>query len=244
MGRRGSVNRFLPLLRTTEDTHSERRAAIIGAGTVGLAVAQTLEELGWDLKIIERSRKRCEQVAAVLRGLVLHGDGADLDLLEQEHIGELPLVIAVTSNDEKNLLVSLLAKQLGVKRIVTRAESLMNERMFEKLGIDVVRSAHGAALRSAVRNIDRGKSEIRAEIEHGDATILELTLPEHFPETRLLDWRMPSLAVVGAILRGRKVIVPDGQDPLRPGDELLIFCNREDGDATREYFLEGAASSS
>jgi trk system potassium uptake protein TrkA len=147
------------------------------------------------------------------------------------------VLVATTDNDEKNLLVSLLAKQLGVKRIVTRADRLSNERLFEKVGIDVVRSARGAAIRSVVRTIDQTHSEIRAELEHGDACVIELKLPTDFPETKLKDLQPPTFSRVGAVVRDRRVVVPGGNDVVAGGDEVLIFCTREDEERTREFYL-------
>jgi len=200
-----------------------------------------LEDAGFRVKVVELDKHRCEEIAGSLDSLVLNGDGADLDLLEQERIGDSSVLVAVADNDEKNLLVSLLAKQLGVRRTVTRAAHLANEIMFEKVGIDVVRSAKGAAIRSVVRNVDPSSLEIRAELEHGDACVIELDLPKGFTSTRLSDLRPPTFARVGSVQRDRRLFVPHGGDLLRPGDRVLIFCTRADEHETREFFLDPQA---
>jgi trk system potassium uptake protein TrkA len=241
MGRWRPVRRLLlSYLREDAARAEKREATVVGAGTVGFLVARGLEESGWHVKVIEKSAARCEEVAGQLKSLVLHGDGADLDLLEQEQIGAAPVLVAVANNDEKNLLVSLLGKQLGVERIVTRATRLSNEYMFERVGIDVVRSARGAAIRSIVRGIDTEHSEIRAELDHGDACVIELTLPEGFETVALRDIKPPTLARVGSIIRSSRVIIPGGNDELRAGDGVLIFCTRDDEEQTREFFLCGS----
>lgn len=238
MGRGHAVrelNRFLRRRHKRE----KHRAAIVGAGSVGVSIARGLLEEGWHITLIESDRARCEEVSNELDCLVLHGDGADLDLLEQERIGDIPVVVCVTNNDEKNLLVSLLAKGLGVPRIVTRADRAHNETMFERVGVDVALSARGAAIRSIVQSIDTSHQEIRAVLEHGSACVIELTLPAEFPTIKLLALNPPAYAVVGAITRGRQVIVPHGVDTLQAGDEVLIFCSTADEDRVREYFLDG-----
>ncbi len=238
MGRWLAVRRLLfRFLRGDSHPTEKRNATVVGGGVVGVAVVRGLEDAGWEVKLIEQSKARCEAVAAQVKSLVLHGDGADIHLLEQEGIGESSVLVATMDNDEKNLLVSLLAKQLGVKRTITRANRLANERMFEKVGIDVVRSAGGAAIRSVVRSIDQTQSEIRAELEHGDACVIELKLPSEFPGTLLRDLHPPTFARVGSVSRGRRVIVPGGDDVLRGGDQVLIFCTRADEQQTREFFL-------
>lgn len=243
MGRWKSIRWLLQrFLRSESRAKVSRTATVVGGGTVGVAVVRGLEEAGWEVKLVESDKERCEQIAAGVQSMVLYGDGADIDLLEQERIGESSVLVATTNNDEKNLLVSLLAKQLGVKRIVTRADRLSNERLFEKVGIDVVRSARGAAIRSVVRTIDQSHSEIRAELEHGDACVIELKLPSDFPEIRLRDLRPPTFSRVGAVVRDRRVVVPGGNDVLRGGDEVLIFCTRDDEEHTREFYLNPTRS--
>ena len=173
----------------------------------------------------------------MVTGLVLHGDGTDLDLLQAERIGERPLLVAVTSNDEKNLLVSLLAKSLGVERIVTRADHLSNERLFEKVGIDVVLSARGAAVRSVLRSLELTPSEMLAEVEHGDAEVLELVLPDDLPAIPLASMKSELLGIIGAILRKGQVIIPRGSDKVQGGDHLLVFCLRAVEADVRDFFL-------
>lgn len=238
MGTLGGMNKLLSgYLRTEGTKHARREGTVVGGGTVGMAVATGLENAGWSVKVIEMDRKRCEEIAPSLKGLVLHGDGTDLDLLESERIGEAPVLVAVTSNDEKNLLVSLLAKSLGVQRIVTRADHLSNERLFEKVGIDVVRSARGAAVRSVLSLVDATGSEMLAELEHGDAEVLELVLPDDLPPVRLMDMKSGLFGIIGAILRDGRVIIPRGPDFVQGGDHLLVFCMRNEEESVRAFFL-------
>lgn len=238
MGTLAGVNRLLQrYLRPGGGERQSRRATVVGCGVVGLAVAKGLEEAGWEVKVIDSSRKRCDEVAAQLRCMVLCGDGTDLDLLEEERIADSSVLVAVTSNDEKNLLVSLLAKHhLGVPRIVTRADKPVNERLFEKVGIDVVRSARGAAINSVVRNVAAAAADLLAELEHGDVVVLRLEVPAHREPKPLAEMHAPVFAIVGAILREGQVIIPQGSDEVRGGDRLLVFCSREDEDKARRFF--------
>ena len=238
MGSMVGINRLLArYLRASSGGARRHDATVVGGGTVGLSVALGLEAAGWSVRVIESDRKRCEEIAKDLEGLVLHGDGADLDLLQNERIGERPVLVAVTSNDEKNLLVSLLAKSLGVNRIVTRADHLSNERLFERVGIDVVLSARGAAVRSVLRSVDVARTEMLAELELGDAEILELVLPSDLPPVPLMRMKSGLLGIIGAILRKGQVIIPRGTDHVEGGDHLIVFCMREVEEDVREFFL-------
>ena len=237
MGNLSGINRLLfRYLPGESGARAPRRVTVVGGGVVGFTVSKGLEEAGWDVKLIESDRKRCEEIAPRLKSLVLHGDGTDLDLLQEEHIGDSSVLVAVTSNDEKNLLVSLLGKHLGVDRTVTRADQEVNERLFEKVGIDVVRSARGAAIQSVVRAVAAAQTDLLAELEHGDVVVLRLEVPEEMQPTPLSHLKAPVFAIVGAILRKGKVIIPAGRDEIRAGDRLLVFCSRHDEDRARRFF--------
>jgi len=239
MGSLAGINRLLSsYLRVGSRGRARQEATVVGGGSVGLAVARGLEDAGWSVKVIETDRKRCEEIAPDVKGLVLHGDGSDIDLLQAERIGEAPVLVAVTSNDEKNLLVSLLAKSLGVQRIVTRADHLSNERLFERVGIDVVRSARGAAVRSVLRMVDVTSAELLAELEHGDAEVLELVMPADLPKVPIVNMKAALFGIIGAILRRGRVIIPRGNDHVEAGDHILVFCMRDQEEDVREFFLE------
>lgn len=217
--------------------------AIVGGGNVGQMVAEGLEdEGGFQTRLIESDRRRCEELARRLRStLVLQGDGTDLDLLESERIDTSDVLVAVTNRDEKNLLVSLLGKQMGIRRIVTRADRPVNERLFERVGIDSTRSARGSAVQAVVAQIVGGRRALLAEVEHGDARVIELTVPAGFPPTRLKDLHVPVFAIVGAIRRGRQTLIPRGGDALQGGDRVLVFCDRASEEAAREFFAMPAS---
>lgn len=238
MGNMGGINRLIyKWLRPASARGRARRATVIGGGLVGFDVAKGLGDAGWEVKVVDADRARCEEISPLLpKALVLHFDGTNLDRLQEEDVGESSVLIAVTSNDEKNLMVSLLAKHLGVPRIVTRADKSSNERLFEKVGIDVVRSARGAAISSVARGIVASQTDLMAELEHGDVVVLRLEVPAHRPPTSLSKMRAPVFAIIGAILREGKVIIPHGDDEVAGGDRLLVFTKREDEDTARHYF--------
>ncbi|MCB9506537.1 MAG: Trk system potassium transporter TrkA [Myxococcales bacterium] len=209
---------------------SRGKALVIGGGLVGSAVAAGLIDAGWTVRVVEADRARCSDLAAQLDCLVLHGDGSDLDLLEQEMADQPDALVAVTSNDEKNLLISLLGQHLGVPRVITRADRLINERIFEKVGVDVVLSAKGAAIRRVVNEFVELDGRHLAELEHGDFSVLDVALPTTFSASRVADLQLPSFAIIGAIVRGTEARVPMGKDTVEPGDHLIVVCDRSGED--------------
>lgn len=241
IGKWGSVSRFRSrFLRNQRSGKERHRAAIVGCGEVGMTVIEELEAAGWSVTAVESDRDRCNRVTEIMSrssSMVIHGDGSDLELLEDEGIENYPVLVAVTNSDEKNLLISLLAKHMGVERILTRADNLNNERLFERVGIDVVLSAKGAAVRSVLREIEGSHDQV-AELEHGYVHLVEVELPADFPPTRLSELRAPMFVVVGAIIRKGRIIVPKGKTEMRPRDLLLVFTTSDDHPACRNFFLD------
>jgi trk system potassium uptake protein TrkA len=104
------------------------------------------------------------------------------------------------------------------------------------VGVDVVRSAKGAAIRTVLRTVDESDSEILAELEHGAACVQEILVDSNAREVPVSALAPPAYSVVGAILRGDRTIIPGGQDTIRADDHLFVFCAREDQEAILEYF--------
>src|SRR5687767_1896381 len=211
---------------------------IIGGGDVGLQLAERLEKSAHcRVRIMERDVARGEMLAARLKcSLVLNGDGTDLEFLESENVGRSDVLVCVIDNDERNLLASLLGRQLGVPKIVTRVSRPTNLRLFERVGIDVALSARGAAVASILHQITGGTSSLLAVIEHGEARVLELIVSPRFEPKPLKGIGAPGDAIVGAILRGRDVIIPRGDDRIEPGDRIIVFSTREAADRVQAYF--------
>ena len=205
---------------------ASRRVTIIGGGDVGYRLAQRLERTaGTDLLLIERDRERGELLAATLRrALVLQGDGTDPALLEAEDIGRSDVLVSVIDNDERNLLASLLGRQLGVRKVITRVSNPANHRLFERVGIDVALSARGAALTSVVHHVDGGRSSLLAILQEGQARVVELTAPAALRSTAVKDLALPREAIVGSVLRDGRVLVPRGDDRVEGGDRLIVCC--------------------
>ena len=216
----------------------QQLVTIIGGGDVGLKLAERLDSMrSVQLRIIEREQPRGEMLAARLRhALVLNGDGTDLSLLEAEDIGRSDVLVSVIDNDEKNLLASLLGRQLGVRRIITRVSKTANLRLFERVGVDVAISARGAAVASVLHHLEGGQASLLAVLEEGEGRILEVQVPPDYHSRPLRELNAPRDSIVASILRGSEVIVPRGTDVLRAGDRLLVFSTRAAAEHVRTFF--------
>ena len=215
-----------------------QKVTIIGGGDVGLRLAERLDPVeDLDVVVIERDAARGELLASRLRrSLVLSGDGTDLELLEAEDIGRSDVLVSVIDNDERNLLASLLGRQLGVRRVVTRVSRRANLRLFERVGIDVALSARGAAVASVLHQIQGGATRLLAEVEQGAGRILEIEVPAGYGPRSLRDLDPPHNSIIGAILRDSQAIVPRGHDYIQPHDRLIVFTTHAAADKVRDYF--------
>ncbi|HXW06666.1 MAG TPA: Trk system potassium transporter TrkA [Vicinamibacterales bacterium] len=239
MGTPDALRALQPLIDPSAAPAARRQVVtIIGGGDVGFRLAQRLDSSSdCDVRIFEKERRRGELLAATLRrALVLHGDGTDLELLEGEEIGRSDVLVSVIDNDERNLLASLLARQLGVRKIITRVSRPANLRLFERVGIDVALSARGAAVASVVHQIQGGRANLLAVLEEGQATIVELVVPPGYRPRSLQELDAPPQSIVGAILRGDEVIIPRGADQIRPLDRLLVFATSDSVARIRDFF--------
>lgn len=214
-----------------------KNVAIIGGGSVGYELAKSLENTRLKIKIVENNYKRCEFLSQNLKKtLVLNADGTNLEFLEQEGIGNCDVAICVTNNDEKNLLCSLLTKQLGAKRTITRVDQAATATLFEKVGVDVAISPKEAAVNEIKNRIIESHAGILATVERGLAEILELKVRENFEDTMLMKLKLPARAVIAIIERKEKIIIPKGQTLIKANDSLLIFTKSQNVANIKDFF--------
>ncbi|MBF6594199.1 MAG: Trk system potassium transporter TrkA [Thermaceae bacterium] len=211
-----------------------RRVMVVGGGNVGYMVAQELLRVRLEVTIIDHEPARCAWLAEQLPGaLVLEGDGTDLELLESEGLDQVDAVVAVTENDEKNLLVSLLAKQVGVQKVVTRVNRGENRRLFEHVGIDIPLTPRAAAVREVMDWLSPENVDHLALIED-QVELLEFELPGNFREIPFDNLPLPKGAVAVALERGTKVYLRSPQLAVTAGDKLLVLTDRRVSDAVLE----------
>ena len=214
-----------------------KSVTIIGGGNVGLKLARSLDSLKIKIKIIERDEDRCNYLSQELNNaLIIHGDGTDLELLNEEDVASSDVVVSVTNNDEKNLLCSLLLKNLGAKKVISRVSKNTNIALFEQVGIDVAISSKSASLNEIKNNIKDTNVGILATVEQGQGEVLEIELPQNFTETKLMDLKLPAKAVIGIVQRRNRIIIPNGATQIMSGDNLIILTTSADAPVIKEFF--------
>jgi len=216
-----------------------RRVFIVGGGTVGYMIAKGLRETRVEVVLIEQDPERCEFLSEELSGvLVIQGDGTDLSLLEQEGIEDADAMIAVTDNDEKNLLVSLLAKQLGVEKVVTRVSRSETRTLFERVGVDIPLTPRQAAVREVLAHLNPEGVERIALIEDS-VEVIEVRVPPELDGRRVAELELPPHTTVVAAMRGWRVVLATADLQLKAGDELILMAAREEVAHVAELFKTG-----
>jgi len=203
-----------------------RRVIIVGAGEMGTALATSLDQTKINVKLIERDSQRCTNLAQKLESvIVINGDGSDRNLLQEENISDCDFMVAITGDEESNVLISLLAKGLGARKTITRISKLSYIPLVSAIGIDTVVSPRLSAIRAILQYIRRGKIISVAPLkgEHAEAIEAEALETSDMVNLPLYKVKFPKGALVGAIVRDGEIIIPLGDSVIKPKDRLIIF---------------------
>ena len=209
------------------EKRGSRRSFILGGSRIGQQIAQGLESLHFEVKLIERYEKRCLQLAEKLdRTVVLHTEGSDIQTLQDEGIEHADVFIAVTDNDETNILTCLLARQHGVQRTLALVSQPELLELASNLGIDACIAPRLAAASAILKFVRRGEIISLATIEGSNSEVLELEIKHQsgILNTPLSELHFPRGAIIGAIVRGEDYEIPTGDSSLQVGDRVVIFA--------------------
>lgn len=199
---------------------------IIGGGQIGTFISQELER-NIKIKIIEQDEKKANILVDKLqKTLVIKGDGSDLDLLTFEGLTEMDEFIAITGDDETNIITSLIAKHLKVPRTITLLSKQEYLPLTPTIGLDAVVSKEQITVNAIKKIIRRRQVAFYAELPGLDAKIIEFIAKKHSKIVRksLMETKFPKDALVGAILKnGETLEIPTGTSQIEPGDKVVVF---------------------
>ncbi len=200
---------------------------IVGGKQLGITVAQKLEKQDVGVKLIERDASRCERISSILkRTIVVHGDGTDQTTLEQENIRGVGAFLALTNDDENNIIASLLARRLGAKKVVALVNRLNYLPLVHRLGINTSVSPMLAAGDRILQFVRKGRVLSVTTFREEEAEAIELIAADgsKYVGRKLRDLRFPRGAIVGAIAKpSGEVIVPRGDESIEPNDRVIFF---------------------
>ena len=199
---------------------------IIGGGKVGLNVGVSLGQLGHEYLIVEQRRTRYDLLRAQLEDHVQYGDGTEMWVLEKAGIQRADLVVAVTGDDEDNLVIAELAKQeYRVPKVVARVNNPRNQRTFDMLSVDATLCAATMTVSMIQHELPSHQFVPLLSLKHEQLELVEIEVGDDSPAAHLTvgEMRLPPGALLAAVLRGGAALLPRGDETILPGDQVLCL---------------------
>lgn len=206
------------------------RVMIAGATRIGLALARRLERAEMSAVLIEENEELARRAADVLRAtLVVRGQVTDQTLLEEEEIERVSAFVALTPDHEVNLVSSLLARRLGAARAFALVDNPALANLIGEIGIDAVISPRLLAVGLTLQHIRRGRVRSVAALLEDKVEVIEAEAVRgsRLTSGRLGEIDLPRGVIVAALRRGERLLLPNGDDRVEPGDEVLIITTTE-----------------
>ena len=210
-----------------------KNAMICGGGRVAYYLASQLCNLGMNVKIIERNRERCEELCELLpKATIINGDATEHDLLIEEGIEKTDAFIALTGMDEENIIMSLFASKQSVSKVIVKINEDRRAMMIDELGLDSIVSAKTATADAILGYVRaRRNSQCSANVEtmyqllDGRVEALEFIIKSEnaYTGVPLKDLNLKVNNIIACIARGRKIIIPNGDDSIQVGDSVAII---------------------
>ncbi len=229
-----------------DKTHSEiklskkvRKLMIMGGGTLAVYLSRLLEKSGVEVVIVDNDIEVCKYLKEILDNVtVIYGDGTDFDLLEEEMISSFDAFVAATGHDETNLLMALSIKQFGVYKSVAKISRSNYNTIIDKLDLD---GAFNKSVITAAEVVSYLRSDKPGRVNltlQGDAEFTDYVLDENFQylDKAIIDMRLPRGILIVSVVRGKKVIIPNGSTVLKKGDRVIVFCLHENLQKLKQVF--------
>lgn len=215
------------------------KVLIIGAGRTGHFLAPMLEKKGLMVKVIEQDEIRCQTLSSMLdKGMVLCGDGTDINLLTEEGVADADVVVCLTGDDKLNLLIAQLARHLGAKKTIVRVTRNEYIQLMEKVGVDIVLSSRLLSAGEVLRFVRKGGIVSVSLLEGAQAEVIELIVGRNSEAEgqTLRDLPLPRECLVCTVVRGSEVYIPNGNTVLMAGDRIVLFIKSELAKNTVPFF--------
>ena len=213
-----------------QKTRPLEKVMIIGAGRIARALAVQLNAADVSVKVIEHDKKRCEEMAEILKSgsIAIYGDGTNVDLVAEEGISSADVVVCLTEDDRLNLMMALIAKHMGAEKTVVRVYRTEYVDLIEKVGVDVVISARLLSASEVLAFVRRGGVTRVSILEGAKAEAVEVIVQKgtRAEGNRLMDVKLPKSCLVCAYVRKNKAAIPNGNTILLHGDKIILFCLR------------------
>lgn len=226
---RGKVNTYFKQLSLP--TSKAKNVMILGGGNTAYYLAKMLLKIGVDVKIIEKSRQRCDELCELVpQATIIHGDGTDESLLLQEGLPKTEALIALLSMDEENILVSLYSHSVSSATTVTRVNRVNFNDIVNSMTLDSILYPRLITADHITKFVRSEKGSMNSDVESfysladGQAEVLEFSIKEESDITGVNLYKLPLKpnTLISCIYRKGKVIIPTGQDSILPGDTVVV----------------------
>ena len=242
-----TTKEYIPYIRKIvgkEHYTDVHNVIIMGGGKTAVRAALTIPDY-MNVKIIERSAERCERLNHLLSGsdaMVIHGDGRDLGLLEEEGIRTTQAFVALTGNAETNILACLTAKKLGVRKTIAMVENLDYVSMAESLDIGtIINKKTVAASHIYQMMLDADVSNLRS-LMLVDSEVAEFTAAEGSKVVKYMvkDLGLPFGVTIGGLVRAGEGMLVSGSSQIQPGDSVMVFCHEQKLKHIEKFFKKSS----
>jgi trk system potassium uptake protein TrkA len=213
---------------------------IAGAGILGFYTAKFLTKKGNDVVVIEQSKQRAEEITDKLDATVIKGDAKEIKTLQEAGVEEADVLLAMTGSDDANILISILAKQMGTKRALCRVTHIeYSEELFTKLGIDAVVYPELTIATQVEEMVDDPDISGFAMLEEGEIELIEfkISIDSDVIGKKVSKIKLPKRSQIIYIIRqkgSRELASPDSI--INAGDKVLVLTNKEEIDDVEKLF--------
>lgn len=216
-----------------------KRVLVLGGGKLGQYLTERLIEDHIEVTVIERDLERAQDLKEkVPHAMVIHGDGTNFDLIQEEMLDDIDAFVAATGIDETNILMALAMKEEGVAKSVAKISRPNFISILDRLHLDASFNPSFITA-SVILKMVRGKDALAINLMiDGDAEITEIRLDKNLKifDTPLKDLNLPKGMLISAIVRNGQVVIPNGKEKLQQGDRIIVFCLHKNIKKMKEYF--------
>ena len=208
-----------------------KNVLIVGGGEIGYYLAKILSSAGIQVKLLEKRRERCEELSELLpRATILHGDGTNKQLLDEEGIAQTEGFVALTDFDEENVILSLYARKRGIRKIVTKINRIAFDEVIETLDLDTTIYPRDITAEYILQYVRAMKNSIGSNVEtlhriiDNKVEALEFIIRSNFrgKDIPLAELPIRPDILVACIYRRGKIILPRGKDVMQEGDSVVV----------------------
>jgi len=211
---------------------------ILGGSRIGAAIAEQLQEQV-NIKLVDYSQEKAFKLAAMLeKTLIIHEDGRNIDVMMEEGLPNMDAFVAVTGRSETNILAAMLAKRVGVKKVIAEVENLNYINLAESMGVDTIINKKLVTASNIFRFTMNTDVQAIKCLTGSDAEVLEFIVKPNSPATRQLikDLGFPHNAIIGGIVRGDKVFIAVGNMQINSYDRVVVFAQPDAIPKIGKYF--------